>query len=105
MKTNKALITLLVASALWLGLVLGCSSLRKGTMCLEIDESNQVSGPESVSVAAGKFDAMKVVTNVVQGGAPVTKTYWYAPGVGMVKSMTDTGAVQSTTELLEHSSN
>jgi len=77
----------------------------KGMMGLEIDESNEVSGPETVTVPAGKFEAMKVVTKVVQGGAPVTKTYWYAPGVGMVKSMTDTGAVKSTTELLEHSGN
>jgi hypothetical protein len=77
----------------------------KGMMGLEIDESNHVSGPETVSVPAGSFDAMKVMTKVVQGGAPVTKTYWYAPGIGMVKSMTDTGAVQSTTELLDHSSN
>jgi hypothetical protein len=75
----------------------------KGMMGLEIDESNEVSGPETVSVPAGKFEAMKVLTKVVQGGAPVTKTYWYAPGVGLVKSMTDTGAVKSTTELLEHS--
>lgn len=77
----------------------------KGMMGLEIDESNQVSGPEAVTVPAGSFNAMKVLTKVVQGGAPVTKTYWYAPGVGMVKSMTDTGAVKSTTELIEHSSN
>jgi hypothetical protein len=75
----------------------------KGMMALDLDESNQVSGPETVSVAAGKFDAMKVMTNVVQGGAPVTKTYWYAAGVGLVKSMTDTGSVKSTTELLEYS--
>lgn len=75
----------------------------KGMMGLEIDESNQVSGPESVSVPAGTFEAMKVSTKVVQGGAPVTKTYWYAPGVGLVKSMTDTGSVKSTTELLEYS--
>lgn len=74
----------------------------KGMMGLEIDESNAVSGPETVSVPAGKFEAMKVTTNVVQGGAPVIKTYWYAPGVGLVKSMTDTGAVKSTTELLEY---
>ena len=74
----------------------------KGMMGLEIDEQNEVSGPESVSVPAGRFQAMKVTTKVVQGGAPVTKTYWYAGGVGMVKSMTDTGAVKSTTELLEH---
>jgi hypothetical protein len=71
----------------------------KGMMGLEIDESNEVSGPDSVSVPAGKFEAMKVSTKVVQGGAPVTKTYWYAPGVGLVKSMTDTGSVKSTTEL------
>jgi hypothetical protein len=75
----------------------------KGMMGLEIDESNQVSGPEAVSVPAGSFNAMKVMTKVVQGGAPVTKTYWYAGGVGLVKSMTDTGSVKSTTELLEYS--
>jgi len=75
----------------------------KGMMGLEIDESNDVSGPETVSVPAGKFAAMKVMTKVVQGGAPVTKTYWYAAGVGLVKSMTDTGSVKSTTELLEYS--
>jgi len=33
----------------------------------------------------------------------VSKTYWYAPGVGLVKSITDTGAVKSSTELLEYS--
>ena len=75
----------------------------KGMMGLEIDEANEVSGPETVTVPAGKFEAMKVTTKVVQGGAPVTKTYWYAAGTGMVKSMTDTGAVKSTTELLEYS--
>ena len=32
MKTNKAVVTLLVVSALWLALVLGCSYLQKGTM-------------------------------------------------------------------------
>jgi hypothetical protein len=74
----------------------------KGMMGLDIDESNKVSGSETVSVPAGKFTAMKVTTQVVQGGAPVTKTYWYAPGVGLVKSMTDTGSVKSTTELTEY---
>src|SRR5438552_16414671 len=75
----------------------------KGMMGVEIDESNNVSGPETVSVPAAKFEAMKVTTKVIQGGAPVTKTYWYAPGIGLVKSMTDTGSVKSTTELLEYS--
>ncbi len=31
MKTNKAVMTLLVTSALWLALALGCSYLKKGT--------------------------------------------------------------------------
>ena len=75
----------------------------KGMMGIAIDETNDVAGPESVSVPAGKFTAMKVTTKVNQGGASVTKTYWYAPGVGLVKSMTDTGSVRSTTELLEYS--
>ena len=77
----------------------------KGMMNVEIDESNEVSGPDAISVPAGSYKAMKVTTKVVQGGAPVTKTYWYAAGVGLVKSMTDTGAVKSTTELLEYRKN
>ena len=75
----------------------------KGMMGIAIDETNEVTGPETVSVAGGSFTAMKVKTTVIQGGAPVTKTYWYAPGVGLVKSMTDTGSVKSNTELLEYS--
>jgi hypothetical protein len=77
----------------------------KGMMGIAIEESNEVAGPETVSVAAGSFTAMKVTTKVNQGGAAVTKTYWYAPGVGLVKSMTDTGAVKSNTQLLEYSVN
>lgn len=75
----------------------------KGMMGLDVDESSQASGPETVSVPAGTFEAMKVTSKVVQGGASVSKTYWYAPGVGLVKSITDTGAVKSSTELLEYS--
>jgi uncharacterized protein DUF3108 len=74
----------------------------KGMMGIAIEETNEVAGPETVSVPAGKFTAMKVTTKVIQGGAPVTKTYWYAPGVGLVKSMTDTGSVKSNTELLDY---
>jgi hypothetical protein len=75
----------------------------KGMMGIEIDDSSQVSGPESVTVPAGTFEAMKVTSKVVQGGATVAKEYWYAPGVGLVKSMTDTGSVRSNTELMEYS--
>jgi hypothetical protein len=72
-------------------------------MGVDIEESNTVSGPETVEVPAGKFQAMKVETHVVQGGTPVTKTYWFANWVGLVKSMTDTGSVKSTTELMDYS--
>jgi hypothetical protein len=75
----------------------------KGMMGVDIDESSTVAGPEQVVVPAGKFTAMKVTTRMTQGGTPVTKTYWYANWVGLVKSMTDTGSVQSTTELVDYS--
>jgi hypothetical protein len=75
----------------------------KGMMGVDIDESDRVIGSELVEVPAGKFQAMKVETRITQGGTPVTKTYWYANWVGLVKSMTDTGSVKSTTELLDYS--
>ena len=75
----------------------------KGMMGVDIEESSRVTGVEAVEVPAGKFQAMKVETKVIQGGTPVTKTYWFANWVGMVKSMTDTGSVKSTTELLDYS--
>lgn len=73
-----------------------------GMMDVAIEESNTVSGPETVVVPAGKFSAMKVSTHVKQGGQDVQKTYWYANHVGMVKSMTDSGSVKSTTVLLKY---
>jgi hypothetical protein len=75
----------------------------KGMMGVDIDESNQVTSAEAVEVPAGKFQAMKVESKVNQGGTPVTKTYWYANWVGLVKSMTDTGSAKSTTVLLDYS--
>ena len=75
----------------------------KGMMGVDIDESSRVTGVETVEVPAGKFQAMKVETKVIQGGTPVTKTYWFANWIGLVKSMTDTGSVKSTTELIDYS--
>lgn len=72
-------------------------------MGVPISETNQVGGAEDVVVPAGKFRAMKVTSQVTQSGAPVTKMYWYAPFVGLVKSSTDTGSVQSRTELVDYS--
>ena len=75
----------------------------KGMMGVDIEESSRVTGTEAVEVPAGKFQAMKVETKVIQGGTPVTKIYWFANWVGLVKSMTDTGSVKSTTELVDYS--
>jgi hypothetical protein len=75
----------------------------KGNLGVDVDETSTVAGTEPVVVPAGKFTAVKVVTKVTQGGTPVTKTYWYANWVGLVKSMTDTGTVKSTTELSDYS--
>lgn len=73
-----------------------------GMMDVAIEDSATVSGPETVVVPAGKFSAMKVTTDVVQGGQPVKKIYWYANHVGQVKSYTDSGSVKSTTVLLKY---
>lgn len=75
----------------------------KGMMGVDIDESSQVEALDVVTVPAGTFKAMRVVSKVMQGGTAVTKTYWYANWIGLVKSMTDTGSVKSTTELVDYS--
>jgi hypothetical protein len=75
----------------------------KGMMGVDIEESNQVTASEAVEVPAGKFQAMKVETKVTQGGQVVTKRYWYANWIGLVKSETESSAYKSTTVLLDYS--
>jgi hypothetical protein len=67
-----------------------------------LEEDNQVVGLENVIVPAGKFRAMKVVSRV-GGGAPMTRTYWYADGIGLVKSMTVAGQTKYGWELANYS--
>ena len=74
-----------------------------GVMNVAIEESATVVGPEDVVVPAGSFKAMKVSWKVTQGGTAVTKTYWYANWIGLVKSITDTGSIRATTELMDWS--
>ena len=69
----------------------------------EVSESSQVIGFENVSVPAGKFRAMKVVSKVTGGAAVMTKTYWYADGAGLVKTTTDGGAIKYGSELIDYS--
>jgi hypothetical protein len=69
----------------------------------EASESSQVVGFENVSVPAGKFRAMKVVSKVAGGSAVMTKTYWYADGVGLVKTTTEAGDIKYGSELIDYS--
>jgi hypothetical protein len=55
----------------------------------DVAESSQVIGPEWVEVPAGRFRAVKIISKVTLGGSSATKTYWYADGVGLVKSTTE----------------
>ena len=70
---------------------------------VEHHEKSRVAGFENVTVAAGKFRAMKVVTEVSGGAIPMTRTNWYADGVGLVKSTTDGGKIKYGSELTDYS--
>ncbi|BFM39112.1 hypothetical protein [Synechocystis sp. LKSZ1] len=74
-----------------------------GMMGVAIEETSQVVGAEEVVVPAGKFSAMKVETTVIQAGTEMKRTQWFANQVGMVKSLTESAAFQSTTELMDYS--
>ncbi|HWM25462.1 MAG TPA: hypothetical protein VNP98_11620 [Chthoniobacterales bacterium] len=67
-----------------------------------LDENHQVVDFEDVIVRAGKFRAMKVASRIV-GAAPLTRTNWYADGVGLVKSETDGGQIKYGWELADYS--
>jgi hypothetical protein len=68
----------------------------------DIDEKHEVAGLEDVTVLAGKFRAMKIVSRIV-GAAPLTRTTWYVEGVGLVKSETDGGQIKYGWELADYS--
>jgi hypothetical protein len=68
----------------------------------DLDENHQVVGFENITVLAGKFRAMKVVSRIV-GAAPMTRTTWYADGVGLIKSETDGGQIKYGWELADYS--
>ena len=86
-------------------LVAGAKWNWKGRDYTQVErrENNVVSGPEEVTVAAGKFQAMKVVSQITTEMSSMTKTYWYADGVGLVKSTTEGGQVKYGSELVDYS--
>src|SRR6266404_3090346 len=70
---------------------------------VEHHESSRVVGFENVTVPAGKFRAIKVVSEVSGGSSPITRTNWYADGVGLVKSTTQGGQIKYGSELTDYS--
>jgi hypothetical protein len=70
---------------------------------VEHRESNRVVGFENVTVPAGKFRAAKIVSEITGASAPMTRTTWYAAGVGLVKSTTVGGQIKYGSELTDYS--
>ena len=59
---------------------------------------------EKVVTKAGTFDAYKLeqVITIGGGSAPTRNTMWLAPGVGMVKQVTDDGITRVEAELVKY---
>jgi hypothetical protein len=70
---------------------------------VEHHEISRVAGFENVTVPAGKFRAMKVVSEITGGGPPITRTSWYADGVGLVKTSTAAGLLKYGSALTDFS--
>jgi hypothetical protein len=70
---------------------------------VEFHESSRVAGLEKVSVPAGKFRAMKVVTEITGESVAKIRTNWYAAGVGLVKTVTEAGKMKYGAELTDYS--
>lgn len=76
----------------------------KGMMDIDIEELYVTEKADTVKVPAFPkgIGTIYVSVKVNQGGTEVKKTYWYANGIGLVKSFTDSGTVQSTAELIKY---
>lgn len=75
----------------------------KGMTGTDVLEINTVEGLQLVTTPAGRFRAMKVVSKVTDGDAAVTRTTWYAPGVGLVKTLTETPTLKYGSQLADYS--
>ena len=70
---------------------------------VEHRERNRVVGIETVTVPAGKFRTMKVVSEITGASVPLIRTSWYADGVGLVKTMSVGGQIKYGSELTDYS--
>ena len=94
------------------GKLTGDESIPTSTL---VNSQCTAAGVESVTVPAGTFDAIRVDCQVkmdttvsfpefpVNTSMSLSGTSWYAEGVGMVKSTTTGGGMDSTTELTSYS--
>jgi hypothetical protein len=48
-------------------------------------------GEENVDLPAGRFKAVRVDTGLAPDQKKLSGSYWYAPGIGLVKSVTKIG--------------
>ena len=69
----------------------------------EFAEENKVADFEEVTVPAGKFRAMKIVSLVTGAATPMTRTYWYVDGVGLIKTTTEAKTMSYGSELVDYS--
>lgn len=81
----------------------------------DFTNSCQVVGPESVTVEAGTFDALRVDCNttmkitVIMNNTPIenpitfTLTNWYVENIGLIKSTSTGSGLDSVTELVSYS--
>ncbi|HKQ53718.1 MAG TPA: hypothetical protein VJT74_15185 [Pyrinomonadaceae bacterium] len=75
----------------------------KSAMGMDVTEINEVAGTEVVTTPAGRFRAVKVVSRVREGDASVARTNWYAPGVGLVKTLTEAPSLKYGAQLADYS--
>ncbi len=75
----------------------------KDTTQMDREEKSRVVGVETVTVVAGKFRAMKVVSEISGASAVMIRTSWYADGVGLVKTATEAGQIKYGSELTDYS--
>jgi hypothetical protein len=81
----------------------------------EFSNTCTVAGKESITVAAGTFDAVRVDCQtamnitITMNGAPIsspftfTATSWYAENVGLIKTVSTGDQLDSTLELTSYS--
>lgn len=63
---------------------------------------DRVVGAETIEVPAGKFDCQRVQSDIVQAGQSSAVASWWAPGIGCVQSLTQSGGLEYRSVLVEY---